>query len=71
MGQDRGDHGGEATQRDCDQGGLEQETDAEEQEICTQVGSEKDRLGESPTFCTYNRTLDARTRKEEALGIRL
>ena len=32
MGQDRGDHGGEAARTDHNQGGWEQETDAEEQD---------------------------------------
>ena len=64
MGQDRGDNGGEAVRTDHDQSGWEQETDAEKQEICTRVGSEKDRLGESLTSGTYNRTTDARTRKD-------
>ena len=42
MGQDGGDHGGEATRTDRGQGGRKQEIDAEEQEVRTRVGSEED-----------------------------
>ena len=49
VGKERGGDGGQASRTDRGQGGLEQEADAEEQEVFTRAVSKEDKLGGFPT----------------------